>query len=588
MGLPNWGHLVYADGVVLYGANAAYDAATGGKLWQISVSPGKLPVVHGDRIITSAFAYDLRTGRQYMTEDLLTGRPVAWQYARAYGCGPITGCRHVLFFRSGADGFFDMEADGTTNFGGVRSGCARTLLAANGLLIHTQGYSGCGCSYNYKTNLALIASADWRHVEAARGGGARPGPAPVDRWYVLPRRSRRGLIKRLAVNFGAPGDRRDRRGRAWLGFPRPLLDTACPAPLALSMSRAECLYRRRITEAIRDTDVPWVYSSALYGQGRMAIDLALSSGIVLLDRRSDPAPRVDGALDEACWKNVPPVPFKNSPFSMLGARTDFRLFRDAQSIYFGYRCRPAAGALTGSEEDEADPSADKLEIFLADGRRRTGIHLIVRRDGRGSATFGTVASSRKIDPQWNGRWQWAVRSSAEGWTAEVALPIETLRQSGMDLERLQLNAMAQSRRFQPRPAAVQASRLRPAAQGAAAQIETVFLTDPRYGTKFQSCLGFLELVSKPAAQPKRRRFSLRLHFAEMEDIEPGRRVFDVVVQGKKVLDGLDVIRQAGGRFRPLVEEIHNVEATDRMVIDLQPSGGDLPPFVCGVELVEQQ
>ena len=64
MGQPSWGHLVYADGVVLYGANAAYDAANGNKLWQKDISPGKLPVIYGDRIITSVSAYDLRTGAQ--------------------------------------------------------------------------------------------------------------------------------------------------------------------------------------------------------------------------------------------------------------------------------------------------------------------------------------------------------------------------------------------------------------------------------------------------------------------------------------------------------------------------------------------
>ncbi|NOX53234.1 MAG: PQQ-binding-like beta-propeller repeat protein, partial [Planctomycetes bacterium] len=341
MGLPSWGHLVYADGVVLYGANAAYDARTGKKLWQKDVNPGKLPVVYGDRIITSASAYDLRTGQPWMVEDFLTGERVPWRYVRAYGCGPVAGCRNVLFFRSGADGFLDMETEGTTNFGGVRSGCARTLLAANGLLIHTQGYSGCACSYNYKANLALIAAQDWRHADEKKGKTARSGAAPIDTWYVLPQRSHRGAIKRIAINFGAPGDRRDRHGRAWLGFPRPLLDTACPAPVTLAMSGAECTYRRRTTSEITESDVPWVYSSALHGQGRIAIDLTLEPGIAFDQRRFTPIPTIDGMLEEACWKDAVPVPFENTPFSMLGARIDFRLFRDAENIYFGYRCRSA-------------------------------------------------------------------------------------------------------------------------------------------------------------------------------------------------------------------------------------------------------
>jgi len=53
--------------------------------------------------------------------------------------------------------------------------------------------------------------------------------------------------------------------------------------------------------------------------------------------------------------------------------------------------------------------------------------------GEATATFGTVGTSRRVDPKWKGRWHSAVQETAEGWAAEVALPIETLTESGMDL-----------------------------------------------------------------------------------------------------------------------------------------------------------
>jgi hypothetical protein len=487
-----------------------------------------------------------------MTKDVLTGETVPWRYSRAYGCGPIAGCQHVLFFRSGADGFFDMETDGTTNFGGVRSGCARTLLAAGGLLIHPQGYSGCGCSYSYKTNLALISASD-----------------PGDTWYVLPRRADSGLVKHMAVNFGAPGDRKDDRGTAWLGFPRPMLDSACPAPLTVSMRQAECSYRRRATSAIQNTDAPWVYSSGLFGQGRIAIDLALQPGVVL--PRRDGSPAVDGKLDDACWKDVRAVPFQNTPFSMLGARIDFRMFRDADNIYFGYQRRSAVKARRA--EDEATRKAgDGLEIYVADSGRGTGIRLVIGRAGESTATFGTVATSRKTDPNWKRPWQSAVAETDEGWAAEVALPIKTLIDSGMDLRRLQLNCMAQSRT--------------PSGH------EAVFLTDPRYGTKFTSCVGFRRVVPGPAKRPKTRSFTVRLHFADVENDRPGRRVFDVAVQDRTVLRGLDIVREAGAKCRPLIKEFQDVEASDQIVIELTPSGqpgdGSALPLICGVEVVQKE
>ena len=551
MGQPSWGHLVYADGVVVYGANAAYDAASGKKLWQNSTPPGKLPVVHGDRIITAENSYDLRTGKQSMTEDVLTRETVPWRYTRSYGCGPIAGCQNVLFFRSGADGFFDMQTEATTNFGGVRSGCARTLLAANGLLIHPQGYSGCGCCYNFKTNLALISA-----------------PERDDAWYVFPRRASAGLIKRAAVNFGAPGDRRDKRELVWLGFPRPMLQTACPAPVAISMKRAECSYRRRATALIRKTDSPWLYSSGLSGEGRIALDLVLNPNILLPKR--DAAPTVDGKLDDACWKDVKEIPFQNTPFSMLAASIDFRIFRDTENVYFAYRCPAPADDPVNS--DKPTPNGkDGLEIYLAGPGRSGGIHLVVRRDSKPTATFGTVETGRKIDPNWKGPWRSAVRETGDGWAAEVELPIKTLTDSGINLKGLRLNCMAQSR--------------------TPTGFDTVFLTDPLYGTKFRSCVGFLPVVTAAAQPPAERSFTVRFHFAELDDVGVGRRIFDVALQGKTVLKDLDVFKQAGGKNTALVKEVRGVEAADQILIELNSTDreteGQPAPVLNAVEIIQE-
>ena len=52
-----------------------------------------------------------------------------------------------------------------------------------------------------------------------------------------------------------------------------------------------------------------------------------------------------------------------------------------------------------------------------------------------------------------------------------------------------------------------------------------------------------------AAGPARlteRSFTVRLYFAEPEDLRPGQRVFSVKVQGKVVIKDLDVAQEAGG------------------------------------------
>ena len=552
MGLPNWGHLVYANGVVAFGANAAYDAATGKKLWAQGVRPGKLPLVTSDRLISHPYAYELRTGEQCMTTEVLTGAEAPWRYPRAYGCGPIAGSQTMLFFRSGADGFFDLATEGTTTFGGVRSGCARSLLVANGLLIHPEGYSGCCCSYNFHTSLALV-----------------PARGPRETWYVLPAHRTTGRIKRLAVNFGAPGDRRDGQGKGWLGFPRPMMPGACPAPVTVSMDRAFCTYRRRATASVEGTDVPWVYSSGLHGQGRIDVDLVLQPNVVLHALES--AADVDGELDDECWGRVRPVPFENSPFSMLGAAVDLRLFRDAESIYFGYRRGPIAHARPDSGP-EALAESDELDVFLADAQKRIGIRFVVGRDGAGVARFGTVDRSRKTDPDWRGEWRYAVREIPGGWQAEVAVPLKTLTDSGINLDKLQLNCMS----------------LNLTQSG----LEGVFLTDPSYGTKFRTCVRFRRLVDPPVATTEERRYSVRLHVAETASEGTGPAPFDVLVQGRKVLRGFDVAAEAGGVNRAVVREFRGVRARDRVAIELAPtqagSRAETPPSICGLELFEER
>jgi hypothetical protein len=220
----------------------------------------------------------------------------------------------------------------------------------------------------------------------------------------------------------------------------------------------------------------------------------------------------------------------------------------------------------------AQAANDGLDIFVADSAKRTGVHLVLRRGGEATATFGTVETSRKTDPSWEGPWQSAIRETADGWMAEVALPINTLLESGMDPDRLQLNGMAQS--------------------WTASGHQTVFLTDPRYGTKFQSCVGFRRMAALPAERPQPRSFTVRLHFAEVGDLSPGQRVFDVAIQGKTVLENLDVVDQAGGKNRALVKEFQGVVASDQIVIELtpggQPKGGSPPPLICGVEVVQEE
>jgi len=550
MGLPNWGHLVYSDGVVVLGANAAYDAADGRKLWQKDVRPQKLPVVHGRWLIAQPYAYDLRTGRERMTKDILTGQEVPWRYGRAYGCGPVNGCRGLLFFRSGADGFFDMTVDGTTNFGGVRPNCSRSLIAAGGLLIHPEGYSGCCCAYNYQTSLALVSAVD-----------------RTDTWYVFPQRASTGPLERMAVNFGAPGDRRDRRGVAWLGFPRPIATGACPAPVRVLMENASCYCRPRVARSIKGTDSPWLYVSGLRGGGRVVIGLVLEPNLVV--PACDTPPTINGKLDDPCWKHARAVSFQNTPFTLLGANVDLRIARDTENLYFGYHRKPIPGARTSADEATL-ASTDGFEIYVTDHRKKTGIRCGVKRNGTAFARCGTVDRYRKVDPAWRGEWQHGVQQGPGQWMAEVAVPLKTLTDSGIDVKNLQLNCMSQNL--------------------TGSGLESIFLVDPAYGGDFRRCVRFRRVVDRPPDRPSERSFQVRLHFAEIDEAGPAERVFDVAIQGRTVLKGFDVRREAGARNTALVKQFGGVAARDQITVDLIPElqqEGAAQPVLCAIEVAEE-
>ena len=92
------------------------------------------------------------------------------------------------------------------------------------------------------------------------------------------------------------------------------------------------------------------------------------------------------------------------------------------------------------------------------------------------------------------------------------------------------------------------------------------------------------LGSDPA-NPGARRYTVRLVFAEPDDLKPGDRVFDVSLQGSAVLTGFDVVGQAGARNRAVVREFPGVTADKELTIGLKATTGK--PILSGVEIVAE-
>ncbi len=90
----------------------------------------------------------------------------------------------------------------------------------------------------------------------------------------------------------------------------------------------------------------------------------------------------------------------------------------------------------------------------------------------------------------------------------------------------------------------------------------------------------------PMLDPKKHKpasYSVRLHFAEPKDLEPGDRVFELSIQGKPVLPALDIRARSGQPRKAYIEEFQGIPVKDTLRITLKNSGGTLPPILCAFE-----
>lgn len=94
-----------------------------------------------------------------------------------------------------------------------------------------------------------------------------------------------------------------------------------------------------------------------------------------------------------------------------------------------------------------------------------------------------------------------------------------------------------------------------------------------------------QTIQVPMNADNERDFTVRLYFSEPR-AAACERVFDVRLQGVKVLTGLDVSAEAGGPLRELVKELNGVKIGDVLRVELLPAkGSKLLPVLCGLEAV---
>jgi len=80
-------------------------------------------------------------------------------------------------------------------------------------------------------------------------------------------------------------------------------------------------------------------------------------------------------------------------------------------------------------------------------------------------------------------------------------------------------------------------------------------------------------------------YSVHLYFSEPEKTAKGERVFDIIIQGRKVLENLDIISESGKKDRELVKSFSGILAGKTLKIEMDPNKGNT--ILSGIEIVQE-
>ena len=166
---------------------------------------------------------------------------------------------------------------------------------------------------------------------------------------------------------------------------------------------------------------------------------------VLSVKRVESAPKIDGILDDAVWKDAPVagdfVQFEPYNGKKPSEKTEVRIVYNDDAIYFGammYESNPDSIYTIMTKRDAGfDGMADVFVISISTFNDGINSNLfIVSAAGVQSDIKG---SANDMDANWDVVWESAVNVTDSGWIAEIEIPYSALRFSKEEVQTWGIN-----------------------------------------------------------------------------------------------------------------------------------------------------
>ncbi|MBA4388309.1 MAG: hypothetical protein C0404_10035 [Verrucomicrobia bacterium] len=463
----------------------------------------------------------------FASTNRLYGFPQTRKVLWGYGCDTGVDYGDVHLERNGGFGVYDRSTDmGTLNIHDTRSVCSSASIFAGSGAISARG-PGCACGYPLSgANIGLVSMPDaenWFEYDTYR--------VPWSSQFLDEL-----AIRRIGINFGAPGDRYvQEEDVLWVHHPKTVLCDDSPDTPVIYRGNMKRFYNHSAwLEQPAGRDRRWVAASQVKGMTNISIRLAWP--IVVLPAAQ--APAIDGNLNDSCWNGKELVYLPSHEDHTVTLRYD------ENNLYI-------AGESPANTKAYIRVRLNSRDREWAGGSGRDP----VPGDVMVGCGYGGVKSEGIDSNDWSCAWSIATGSPA---VMEMAIPWAVLESAGLWKNQLAMNVNLGDQVL----------------NGNDVDQAYYDVVSPHYSPVY------LDVPKGLGAQGKA--YNVKLYFAEMEDKAVGQRVFDVKMQGQTVLPDFDIAREAGGANRQVIKEFTDVIIKDNLNLDFVVKAGEA--VISGAEI----